>query len=112
MLASPSKAGELPTCNNLLPTTKMNRLILTLTAFASVVVAVIGGEPVGSVLANPTASDQDALILRILKVLETHDYHSLLSYTLDKEIDYFGHKNASSAFIEQDMTQDARSYKW
>jgi hypothetical protein len=45
-------------------------------------------------------------------VLETHDYHSLLSYTLDKEIDYFGHKNASSAFIEQDMTQDARSYKW
>src|ERR1700751_3616413 len=76
-LASPSKAAELPTCNNLLLRTKMNKLILTLTAFASVVMPVIGGEPIGPVLANPTTSDQDALILRILKAVETHDYRTL-----------------------------------
>jgi len=72
--------------------------------------AVIAGEPIGPVLATPTASDQDALILRILKAVETHDYRTLLVYTLDKETDYFGHKNSSNAFIQQDMTQDARSY--
>jgi hypothetical protein len=90
----------------------MNKLILTLTALASVVMPVIGGEPTAPVLANPTTSDQDALILRILKAVETHDYRTLLIYTLDKETDYFGHKNSSSAFIQQDMTQDARSYQW
>jgi hypothetical protein len=90
----------------------MNKLILTLTAFASVVMPVIGGEPIGPVLASPTTSDQDALILRILKAVETHDYRTLLIYTSDKETDYFGHKNSSNAFIQQDMTQDARSYKW
>jgi hypothetical protein len=57
----------------------------TLTAFASVVMPVIGGELIGPVLANPTTSDQDALILRILKAVETHDYRTLLIYTLDKE---------------------------
>ena len=88
----------------------MNKLILTLTVFASVVMRVIGGELIGPVLPNSTTSDQDALILRILKAVETHDYRTLLIYTLDKETDYFGHKNSSSAFIQQDMTQDARSY--
>jgi hypothetical protein len=60
----------------------------------------------------PTTSAPADLILRILKAMETHDYRTLLIYTLDKETDYFGHKNSSSAFIQQDMTQDARSYKW
>ena len=90
----------------------MNKLIPTLAVFASLVMPLKGSEPIGQVLANPTISDQDALILRILKAVETHDYRALLSYTLDKETDYFGHKNASSAFIKQDMMQDARSYKW
>src|ERR1700736_2648559 len=90
----------------------MNKLILILTVFASLVVLVIGGEPIGTALVNAEASDQGALILRILRSVETHDYRTLLIYTLDKEIDYFDHKNASGAFIQQDMTQDARSYKW
>jgi hypothetical protein len=64
----------------------LNKLILTLTAFASVVMAVIAGEPIGPVLATPTTSDQDALILRILKAVETHDYRTLLIYTLEKPI--------------------------
>jgi hypothetical protein len=59
----------------------MNKLVLTLTAFASVVMPAIGGEPIGPVLANPTTSDQDALILRILKAVETHDYRTLLILT-------------------------------
>src|ERR1700751_2145349 len=65
-----------------------------------------------AVKSTTSISDSNALILRILKAMETHDYRTLLIYTLDKETDYFGHKNSSSAFIQQDMTQDARSYKW
>ena len=64
-LASPSKAAELPTCSNLLLRIKMNKLILSLTAFASMVMPAIGGEPIGPVLTNPTTLDQNALILRI-----------------------------------------------
>ena len=88
----------------------MNKLILTLMAFASIAMPVMGGDP--SLDSAATNSDQDALILRILKAVETHDYRTLLTYTVDKETDYFGHKNSSSAFIQQDMMQDARSYKW
>ena len=92
--------------------TKLDKLLLTLTALASLVMPVIGAEPIGPVLANPTTSDQDSLILRILKAVENRDYRTSIIYKLDKETDYFGHKNSSSAFIQQDMTQDARSYKW
>ena len=60
----------------------------------------------------PPASDQTALILQILRAVETHDYRTLLGYTLYEEINYFGHKNATSSYIQQDMTQDARSYRW
>ena len=69
-LTSLSKPAELPSCNNLLLRTKMNKLLLTLTAFARVVMPIIGVEPIGPVLANPTTSDQDALILRILKAVQ------------------------------------------
>jgi hypothetical protein len=69
----------------------MNKLILTLTVFASMVMPVIGGETIGPALGNAAASDQDALILRILRSVETHDYRTLLIYTLDKETDYFDH---------------------
>jgi hypothetical protein len=88
----------------------MNKLVLTLTVFASIAMPVMGNDP--SLDSAPTNSDQDALILRILKAVEIHDYGTLLTYTVDKETDYFGHKNSSSAFIQQDMMQDARFYKW
>jgi hypothetical protein len=73
----------------------MNKLILTLAAFASVVSPIISGEPIGPALANPTTSDQDSLIFRILKAVENRDYRTSIIYTLDKETDYFGHKNSS-----------------
>ena len=99
------------------------------TSVAPVVVATPTPSPIGLALATPaatvalatpapspnptpTTSPPADLILRILKAMETHDYRTLLIYTLDKETDYFGHKNSSSAFIQQDMAQDARSYKW
>jgi TPR repeat protein len=64
--------------------------------------------PLGAALKN---SDQ-SMILAILQAIETHDSHALLAYTQDEQLDYFGHKNASHAFIQQDMEQDAKSYKW
>jgi hypothetical protein len=80
----------------------MQPLILSLTVFASMVIAGLGDEPMGPILANPTTSDQTALILRVLKAVETHDYRTLLAYTVDKETDYFGHKRSTSAYIEQE----------
>jgi hypothetical protein len=55
----------------------MNKLILTLTVFASIAMPVMGGDP--SLDSPPTNSDQDSLILRILKAVETHDYGTLLT---------------------------------
>jgi hypothetical protein len=95
-----------------LPRLGMNKLILTLIAFVGMVMPVISGDLIEPVSADPLTSNQGALILRILKAMETHDYRTLLVYTLDKETNYFGHKNSSNAFIQQDMTQDARSYNW
>jgi hypothetical protein len=59
-----------------------------------------------------STSDQYSMILGILRAMETHDSGAFLAYTMDKQIDYFGHKNASHAFIQQDMEQDTKSYKW
>lgn len=59
-----------------------------------------------------STSDQHSMILGILRAMETHDSYAFLAYTLDKQTDYFGRRNASHAFIEQDMEEDAKSYKW
>jgi hypothetical protein len=61
---------------------------------------------------STSTADKDAMILRILRAIETHDSGAFLAYTVDKQTDYFGHKNASNAFIQHDMEQDTRSYKW
>jgi hypothetical protein len=61
---------------------------------------------------STSTADKDVMILRILRAIETHDSGAFLTYTVDKQTDYFGHKNASNAFIQHDMEQDNRSYKW
>ena len=61
---------------------------------------------------STSTADKDAMILGVLRAIETHDSRAFSAYTVDKQTDYFGHKNASNAFIQQDMEQDARSYKW
>ena len=63
-------------------------------------------------LEEEPVSDQTSFILRILNAVETHDYRTLLDYTLGEAINYFGHKNSTNAYVQQDMTQDARSYRW
>jgi TIR domain len=69
-------------------------------------------------VSTPTAvpstsiSEKQAMILGILRAIETHDWRAFLAYTMDQQIDYFGHKNASNAFIQQDIERDAKSYKW
>ncbi|MBV8274727.1 MAG: protein kinase [Verrucomicrobia bacterium] len=58
----------------------------------------------------PSPTEPSTLILRLLAAMQAHDYSTFLPYTLDKETNYFGHKNASSSYIQKDMEQDARTY--
>jgi serine/threonine protein kinase len=58
----------------------------------------------------PVPTVPNTLILRLLSAMQAHDYSTFLTYTLDNETNYFGQKNASSSFIQQDMEQDARTY--
>jgi serine/threonine protein kinase len=55
-------------------------------------------------------NESKRLVVRLLQAIETHDHANFLKY-VDREIDYFGHKDASEAFIRKDMEQDARTYK-
>jgi TIR domain len=81
-------------------------------------VSPVSAESIKSATSEPvpktstSTADKDAMILRILRAIETHDSGAFLTYTVDKQTDYFGHKNASNAFIQHDMEQDNRSYKW
>jgi hypothetical protein len=90
----------------------MHSLILSIAVSACLITGGLGDEPVEPVSANAPVSDQTSFILRILNAVETHDYRTLLDYTLGEAIDYFGHKNSTNAYVEQDMTQDAQSYRW
>jgi serine/threonine protein kinase len=59
----------------------------------------------------PDEQDESkGLVVRLLQAIETHDHANFLKY-VDREVDYFGHKHASEAFIRKDMEQDARTYK-
>ncbi|MBV9731148.1 MAG: hypothetical protein JO275_00140 [Verrucomicrobia bacterium] len=69
--------------------------------------------PAPSIANSPTPNEEDeskGLILSVLKAIETHDDPMFLKY-MDGEIDYFGHKNASEAFVRRDMEQDAKTYQ-
>src|SRR5215469_8449297 len=62
---------------------------------------------------SPTPNEEDVskgLIRSVLKAIETHDDPMFLKY-MNGEIDYFGHKNASEAFVRRDMEQDAKTYQ-
>jgi hypothetical protein len=90
----------------------MHSLILSIAFSACLIIGGLGDEPVEPLSADAPASDQTTFILRILKVIETHDHRTFLDYTLGEAVDYFGHKNATNAYVEQDMKQDARFYRW
>jgi serine/threonine protein kinase len=61
-------------------------------------------------LPQPSPTETKTLILRMLSAMQAHDYATFLTYTLDKETNYFGHKNAANSFIQKDMEQDAKTY--
>jgi hypothetical protein len=90
----------------------MHSLIISLAVTGCLIMGALGDEPVEPLSANAPASDPKSFILRILNAVETHDYRTLLDYTLGEAIDYFGHKNSTNTYVEQDMTQDARTYRW
>jgi hypothetical protein len=86
---------------------------ILLIAFTScLIIGSQGDETLEPLSANESGWDQSSFILRILKAIENHDYRTLLDYTLGGTIDYFGRKNATNDYVEQDMKQDARSYRW
>lgn len=69
--------------------------------------------PAQMVPSSPTPNEEDeskTLILHLIKAIETHDDPMFLKY-VDRDIDYFGHKHASKAFIQRDMEQDAKTYQ-
>ncbi|MBV9272573.1 MAG: protein kinase [Verrucomicrobia bacterium] len=69
--------------------------------------------PASMVPSSPTPNEEDEskrLILHLIEAIETHDDPLFLKY-VDRDIDYFGHKHASKAFIQRDMEQDAKTYQ-
>jgi hypothetical protein len=61
---------------------------------------------------QPAIAASESLILRLNSAIDAHDYATVLSFLHNGRTDYFGHRNASSAFIEKDMQTDARTYRW
>jgi hypothetical protein len=92
--------------------TTMKTLILLIAVTACLIIGSLGDEAVEPLSADAPDSDQSSFIVQILKAIENHDYRTLLDYTLGETIDYFGRQNSTNAYIEQDMRQDARSYRW
>ncbi|MBV9875277.1 MAG: protein kinase, partial [Verrucomicrobia bacterium] len=67
--------------------------------------------PTATPQSTPVQQDESKrLVIQLLQAIQTHDHANFLKY-VDREIDYFGHKDASEAFIRKDMEQDARTYK-
>lgn len=69
-------------------------------------------DAVGQGQLSSTGNAQGSLILRLSSAIDAHDYATVLSFIPNGRTDYFGHRNASSAFIEKDMQGDARNYRW
>jgi hypothetical protein len=61
---------------------------------------------------QPANEPNDMLILRLASAIDAHDYATVVSFIPSGRTDYFGHRNASSAFIEKDMQTDAMTYRW
>ena len=55
---------------------------------------------------------ESALIFKLDRALEAHDWGTVSTYVANGVVDYFGHRNASAAFIRKDMEGDARRYRW
>jgi hypothetical protein len=79
----------------------MHSLIISLAVTGCLIMSALGDKPVEPLSASFPASGAKSSILRILNAVETHDYRTLLDYTLGEAIDYFGHQNSTIAYVEQ-----------
>jgi hypothetical protein len=115
--SSVSPVSVVPTPPPVIPSAPVQSAPISGTVVSSSVspVSVVPIEAASTPEAEPKTatviSDKHAMILGILRAIETHDSHAFFDYTGDKQTDYFGHKNASNAFIQQDMEHDAIFYK-
>jgi hypothetical protein len=94
------------------PTATTTATLPEATASVSPSVRAVTQTPSPQITASPPPSPTETktLILRVLSAMQAHDYSTFLTYTLDKETNYFGHKNAANSFIQKDMEQDAKTY--
>ncbi len=70
------------------------------------------GEPAITLNHSPNEPNDSALIFKLDRALSAHDWATVSTYVADGVIDYFGHRNASAAFIRKDMGGDAKTYRW
>jgi hypothetical protein len=58
-----------------------------------------------------TPGNKSALIFKIDEALSEHDWATVTGYVVDGGTNYFGHRNATVAFIRKDMEGDAKMYR-
>jgi hypothetical protein len=106
------------------PTLKNDEVAVTPSAVASLQTPRATASPISNNNAQPSVGEprsqsspvatsaQGSVILRLNSAINAHDYATVLSFVPNGHTDYFGHRNATSAFIEKDMQGDARNYRW
>jgi hypothetical protein len=53
-----------------------------------------------------------AFIVGIEAALNDHDWRTITSFTQNGQVNYFGHRYSSNAYIIRDMENDASTYSW
>jgi hypothetical protein len=61
---------------------------------------------------EPQQERQDDFILKIQAALNDHDWRTITSFSQDGQVNYFGHRYSSNAYIIRDMENDASTYSW
>jgi hypothetical protein len=52
----------------------------------------------------------EALVIGVNRMLDIHDWQTLTKFTVDGQVNYFGHTRVTNDFIAADMQKDARDY--
>jgi formylglycine-generating enzyme required for sulfatase activity len=68
----------------------------------------------GNVVPPSRASEArgSELIVSLIHAIHDRDWALLTSYIVEGATEYFGHTNVTNAFVERDVQQDARTYRW
>jgi hypothetical protein len=70
--------------------------------------------PIATPAPRATPGDEfgTRLVLAVRRALDSHDWKTLTGMTVDGNINYFGHQNATDDYIAGDMQSDSRRYEW